>query len=188
MIVRGSETQEARRNTTKMAFNIKTTQDMLGLTCRDFSPLFTGVPQVLELNHFQLMFNQFRAAHACNAHLSWMNNTGPPTEHSGSLPHMPKHPFVLTTETKKKKKGELRYFMCFDVFWQARHFPALALYKLDNAAQQGWDVLVSNEPPLAREVTPLITRRCAAGTARPTGVWWTGGGAVCGVGEPVQLS
>lgn len=89
---------KTKRNITNMAFNIKTTQDMLWLTCRDFSPLFTGTPQVLELNHFQLMFNQFRAAHACNTHLSWMNNTGPPTEHSGSLPHMPKHPFMLTTK------------------------------------------------------------------------------------------
>lgn len=36
------------RSLTETAFNIKTTQDMLGLTCRDFSLLFTGTPQLLE--------------------------------------------------------------------------------------------------------------------------------------------
>lgn len=35
-------------NRSKMAFHIKTTQDMLGLTCRDVGLLFTGTPQLLE--------------------------------------------------------------------------------------------------------------------------------------------
>lgn len=49
-------------------------------------------------NHFQLVFSRLRPAHACNAHLSWMNNADPPAEHCHSLAHMPKHPFVLITK------------------------------------------------------------------------------------------
>lgn len=48
--------------------------------------------------HFQLMFNRFRAFHACNGHLSWMNNAGPPTERCVPMPHMPKYPFVKNTK------------------------------------------------------------------------------------------
>lgn len=130
-MVRAAGKWKTNRNLTKMAFNIKTTQDMHGLTCWDLSLLSTGTSQLLELNLFQLMFNRFGAVHACNTHLSWMNNTGPPTEHGGSLfwhKWMPKHPFMLTTKKP-------RFFMYFDGFWQARLFPALVLYKLDNATQ-----------------------------------------------------
>lgn len=99
-----------------------------------FSPTSLAYLQRLEIdNHFQLMFNRFRPAHACNAHLSWMNNAGTPTERCSSLAHMPKHPFTRTT---KKSGFFCHVFQLFfpplplSLFWQAYPFPDTLLIKL----------------------------------------------------------
>lgn len=105
------------RSLTETAFNIKTTQDMLGLTCRDFSLLFTGTPQLLEpttifnscLIGLELLMRVMHIYH------EW-TMPPPPTEHSGLSPHMPKHPFMLTT-----KKS--RFCIYLDFFLTGSYFP-----------------------------------------------------------------
>lgn len=52
-------------------------------------------------NHFQLTFNRFRAAHACNAHLSWMNNASPPTERSTLVAPHAKTSIYVTTKASR---------------------------------------------------------------------------------------
>lgn len=113
-------------------------------------------PTVGTNNHFQLMFNRFRAAHACNAHLSWMNNAGPPTEHSGLSPHMPKHQFMLTT-----KKSRFCIYLDFFFFGPAHIFPELSLYKFSEAVQHWHRAKECWEFLLWRAIYFLLAKVCA---------------------------
>lgn len=108
-------------------------------------------PTVGTDNHFQLMFNRFRAAHVCNAHLSWMNNAGPPAEHSGLSPHMPKHKFMLTT-----KKSLNLFWLSFDRLIILLLFHCTHLIMLLNTyTEPCWEFL------LWRGIYSLLAKVCA---------------------------
>lgn len=81
--------------------NIKTSQDMLGLTCRDFSPLFPGTAQLLEpttVSNSCLIAPQ-PLMHIMHIYHEWtMPGPTHPPQYSGLSAHMPKHPFMLTTQ------------------------------------------------------------------------------------------
>lgn len=81
-----------------MAFSIKTNHDMLQLVCCLFSLIcLPGRTQLLEPATIFYACSFGSELLRRNAHLSWMNNAGPPTRHSGLLPHVPKDPFVRNT-------------------------------------------------------------------------------------------
>ena len=119
MVFRGTAEKRAtnKKAWPKTAFYIKTTQDMLGLTCRDFSLLFTGTSP--DCWNRQTIFNScliglaplMRVMHIYH---EWTTPAHPPNT-VARRPHMPKHPFMLTTQ--KKSRDFLYLFWLFFFFF-----------------------------------------------------------------------
>lgn len=126
----GGEMGNKWESLTKTAFNIKTTQDMLGLTCRDFSLLFTGTSP--DCWNRQTIFNLcliglaplMRVMHIYH---EWTTPAHPPNT-VACRPHMPKHPFMLTTQKKNIYIISILTFFFYP-------FPALSLHKFNIVAK-----------------------------------------------------